>query len=159
MNVEQLMQRTVQTCRAHDTLNDAARLMWEHDCGCVPVVDDDGKAIGMLTDRDICIAAYTRGQPLWEVPVVAAMATAPRTCRTGDSVQSAESIMRADQLRRLPVVDRSDRVVGILSLNDVARQAAREAGRAERSIAPEEVAGTLGAICTPRPCRDLTVPL
>ncbi len=158
MNVEQLMQRTVQTCRAHHTLNDAARLMWEHDCGCLPVVDDDGKVVGMLTDRDICMAVYTRGQPLWQVPVAAAMAADPRTCRTGDSLTEAESVMRQNQIRRLPVIDRRNRVVGILSLNDVARQAARETGHRNRNVAPDEVATTLGAICSPRPCRDL-VPL
>jgi CBS domain-containing protein len=159
MNVEQLMQRTVHTCRAHHTLNDAARLMWEHDCGCLPVVDGEGHAIGMLTDRDICMAAYTRGEALWQIPVAAAMAMNPRTCRTGDTLTHAESVMRDGQLRRLPVVDRRNRVVGILSLNDVARQAAREAHRPNRNVLPDEVASTLGAICTPRPCRDLMVSL
>lgn len=159
MNVEQLMQRTVHTCRVHHTLNDAAQLMWEHDCGCIPVVDDQGKAIGMLTDRDICMAAYTRGRPLWELCVADAMAPNPRTCRMSESLQDAEKIMRDEQVRRLPVVDRHSRVVGLLSLNDIARQAAREAGRSRRNIVPDEVASTLGSICTPRPCRDLALPL
>jgi len=89
MNVEQLMQRTVHTCHLHHTLNDAARLMWEHDCGCIPIVDAHGKAIGILTDRDICMAAYTQGRPLWEVHVAEAMAPNPLTCKTSDSLQAA----------------------------------------------------------------------
>ncbi len=56
MNVGDLMTRDVKTCRSHDSLDRAARIMWDHDCGCVPVVDANGKAVGMITDRDVCMA-------------------------------------------------------------------------------------------------------
>ena len=58
------MTRDVKTCTIHDSLNGAARIMWDHDCGCAPVVDAHGKLVGIVTDRDICMAAYTQGVPL-----------------------------------------------------------------------------------------------
>jgi CBS domain-containing protein len=63
MNVEQVMNRSVKSCRPGDSLNQAAQLMWENRCGAVPVVDAEFKPVGFLTDRDICMAAYTRGKP------------------------------------------------------------------------------------------------
>ena len=73
MKVEQLMSRDVKTCQATEMLNRAAQLMWENDCGCVPVVDEDGRAVGMITDRDVCMAAYTQGRLLDALPVASAM--------------------------------------------------------------------------------------
>jgi CBS domain-containing protein len=62
--VQQVMTMSVYSCHVNDHLGTAAKLMWEHDCGVVPVVNDDGRAIGMLTDRDICMAAFTQGRVL-----------------------------------------------------------------------------------------------
>lgn len=157
MKVEQLMRRTVETCRPGDSLNRAAQLMWEHDCGSVPVVDDDGRAIGIVTDRDVCMAAYTQGGALAALPVASAMARSLHTCRPGDTIGEAERIMRLAQVRRLPVVDVENRVVGILSLGDLAAEATRElTGRRRRTVRSDVVGETLGAICTPRQPRSLS---
>ena len=150
MKVEQVMSRNVKTCLSDDTLNRAAQLMWENDCGCIPVVDDDGRAVGMITDRDVCMAAYTQDGLLNRLSVGSAMAT--------DTVAEAESIMRAAQVRRLPVVDPESHVIGLLSLNDIAREVARERGASGKpEVGSEEVAETLGAICALREHRDLAV--
>ena len=69
MNVGELMSRDVRTCATSDSLNDAARIMWEADCGCAPVVEADGTVVGMITDRDICMAAYTQGRRLMQMTV------------------------------------------------------------------------------------------
>lgn len=155
MKVEQLMKRTVQTCRADDSLNRAVQLMWEQDCGCIPVVDDEGRPIGIVTDRDACMAAYTQGKPLWAMSVRIAMARHVHSCRPHDTLAEAESIMRAAQVRRLPVVDGNGVLVGMLSLNDLAQEVLRESGNGRRELPSEEVAGTLGVICTPRHSRQL----
>jgi len=156
MKVEQLMSRTVRTCRATETLNRAAQLMWENDCGCVPVVDEDGRAVGIVTDRDACMAAYTQGGPLDALPVGSAMARDLRSCRATDTIVEAESIMRAAQVRRLPVVDEAGRLIGLLSLNDIAREAARGRGtRPKPAVVAEELAATLTAICSPRERREV----
>jgi CBS domain-containing protein len=154
MHVEKLMKRDVRTCKRDDSLEVPARTMWEHDCGCVPVVDDDGHVVGMLTDRDICMAAYTRGAPLASLRVDGTMATTVYCCSPKDSLVTAEQIMRANQIRRLPVAAADGRLVGILSLNDLARQAASGHGRkAKADVTPKDVSDTLAAICQPR-CQE-----
>jgi CBS domain-containing protein len=117
------MTRSVVTCRAEDSLNRAAQVMWEADCGAVPIVDDHGLLIGMLTDRDICMAAYTRGLPLAELSVSSVMSTALHSCKPGDSLRSLMDAMAKYQVRRVPVVDDHGKLVGIVSLADVARLA------------------------------------
>jgi CBS domain-containing protein len=68
MEVRRMMRHSVRTCHPNDSLNDAAQVMWEDVCGSVPVVDDQLKPVGFLSDRDICMAAYTQGAPLHVCP-------------------------------------------------------------------------------------------
>lgn len=141
MTVKDVMVETVKCCAAGDTLNRAAQLMWENDCGCVPVVDGDSRVIGMLTDRDICMAAYTQGATLNGIQVSSVMSREVFTCRSRDTLLVAQRAMREHRVRRLPVTDREGKLVGILSLNDIARAVARSAaGKAQ-------VATTMVAIC------------
>jgi CBS-domain-containing membrane protein len=74
----------------------------------------------MLTDRDICMAAYTRGLPLSELPVSGAMSTALATCHANDTLRSIMDLMSARQVRRVPVVDEDEQLLGIVSLADLA---------------------------------------
>jgi CBS domain-containing protein len=104
------------------------------------------------------MAAYTQGGMLSHLGVGGAMTREVRSCRPMDTVAEAESIMRAAQVRRLPVVDAERHIVGLLSLNDIAREAARERGASGKpELGTEEVAETLGAICVPREHRELSV--
>src|SRR5690606_12784324 len=123
MNVAQLMTSPAATCRSTDTLNRAAQIMWERDCGTVPVVDDEGRPIATVTDRDICMATYTQGRALPDIPVSLAMSQTIVTCHKDEPLAKAESLMRTQKIRRLPVVDDDGRVVGILSLSDIATHA------------------------------------
>lgn len=120
MDVRDLM-KTPQVCGPADSLNHAARLLWEHDCGVLPVVDQKNRVIGMLTDRDVCMAAYTQGKTLSELPVHVAMAHAVVRCQPGTDVEAALRVMAEAQVHRLPVVDDNDRLVGVLSFTDVLR--------------------------------------
>jgi CBS domain-containing protein len=147
MKVEQLMKHPVRTCQAEDSLDAASQLLWEGDCGCLPVVDADGRVIGMITDRDICMAAHFEGGPLRALKVRGAMSQNLYACGPSDAISTCEEKMRAHQVRRLPVVDDAGRVIGILSLNDLALEADAEASRRGKDISLAEVAGTLGAIC------------
>ena len=79
--MSELMTRDVASCEMEHPLACSAKIMWERDCGCVPVVDDDNRVVGMLTDRDICMAALTRGRMLVDLPVHAA---ACRSVRKGN---------------------------------------------------------------------------
>jgi CBS domain-containing protein len=152
MKIEQLMKRPVRTCQSEDSLDHAAQLMWEADCGCVPVVDGDGRLLAMITDRDICMAAHFQGGPLRALKVKNAMSKSKGVFagKPYDKIADAESIMRSNQVRRLPVVDEENRVVGIVSLNDIAAEASAEAGTKKREVRLNEVGRTLGDICRHR---------
>lgn len=156
MNVGQLMTQNVRACRPEDTLQAAAQIMWDCDCGCVPVVDADRRVQGMLTDRDICMAAYTQGGPLRALYVSNAMSKQVYSCRAEDTLEAAEEVMRTHQVRRLPVVGAGGRLVGIISLNDLARGAERELPAKRRKVKIDDIGKTLAAICKPRLPRAAT---
>jgi CBS-domain-containing membrane protein len=124
--------------------------MWENDCGAVPIVDSDSKVIGMLTDRDICMAAYTKGIALVDASVASVMSREVSICNPSDNISAAAERMRERQIRRLPVVDKNQRLIGILSVSDIARETERlrAAKSRKRPIKDGELIETLGAICT-----------
>lgn len=153
MKVEQLMTRNVETCRPDESLHRAAELMWRNDCGALPVVSADGETeqvVGMLTDRDVCMAAYLQGRPLWDMTVASAMSKRVCSCRPTDPIHVALKIMETNQIRRLPVLDANDRLVGLLSLADLSREAAREHGLRDPQITETALAQALEAIATSR---------
>jgi len=157
MNIEQIMNRMVETCRSHDTLSVAAGKMWERDLGCLPVLSDDGQVIAMITDRDICMAAYIQGRPLAQMVVSGAMSKQLYSCRPEDAPIEAEETMRQYQVRRLPVIDSRGLLRGMVSLNDLAHEAERQLGHKGRQLSPQEVSATLAAVCTPRAHRELVI--
>jgi CBS domain-containing protein len=150
MKVQELMTSPVQVCRPEDTLSTAAEKMWVHDIGCLPVVDNTEHVIGMITDRDICMAAYTQGRSLSELPVAIAMSKEIYTCTENDSIKDAEEALRSHQIRRLPVLNEKNDLAGIVSLNDIAREAEREIGLKGREISTQEVTATLATVSQPR---------
>ena len=150
MKVQELMRSDVKTCRREDTLERAAQIMWENDCGCIPVVDQELRAVGIITDRDACMGAYTQGRPLWDVPVSTAMSRQVWFCRPEDTISAAEKILQEKRIRRLPVVDAGGRLVGVLSLNDIACEAARERTQKRKDVSDSEIGEVLSSICEPR---------
>jgi CBS domain-containing protein len=123
MKAEALMVRNVLTCSPEDSLEQPARLMWEADVGCIVVTDAERRPVGMITDRDIAMAAYTRGVALRDARVESTMARTIHTCSPRDSLSDVEKKMQQAQVRRLPVVDDAGRLVGIVALGDIARSA------------------------------------
>jgi CBS domain-containing protein len=121
VQVHEKMSRNVAHCSAETRLAQAARKLWDGDCGALPVVDGRSHVIGMITDRDICMAAMTTGKPLDALRVADAMAKDVVTARTTDSLHEAELLMRAHAVRRLPVLDDQNRLIGLLSCNDLIR--------------------------------------
>jgi CBS-domain-containing membrane protein len=121
MKIRDLMSKNPTTCSPGDTLDRAARLMWEADVGSLPVLDDDGRCVGIVTDRDVCMAAYTQGVALRESLVASAMTHDVTLCSPESSIKQVEALMAAKQIRRIPVVDAGAVVVGIVSLADLAR--------------------------------------
>lgn len=148
MNVEELMTKPAVTIRSHEPLSVAAQKMWDHDCGALPVVGDDGRLVGILTDRDVCMSAWSKGQTLDSIRAEDAMAKQVFAVKPDQDVSRAERMMAEHQIRRVPVVDAGEKPVGIISMNDLAREAARAGSRIRDGIA--RVANTLAAICQPR---------
>lgn len=145
MKAKEVMSQPVFTCGPGDSLGHAAHLMWENDIGAVPVVDPDGRLFGIVTDRDACMAAYTQGLPLHAIAVSTAMNNSPYFCGPEDSVEDVERIIHDHQVRRVPVVDAQRQVIGIVSLNDLARRAAGKRIKGEHALVE-----TLAAVCKPR---------
>lgn len=146
MKVEQMMNRKVNACHPEDSLNKAAQLMWDSSCGAVVIIDAGSKPIGFLTDRDICMAAYTRGQRLADLKVEGAMAGRIVCCRIDDELTDAMDTMRAKQMRRLPVLGRDGTLAGILCLDDIAYEAGRPLRGATNYQLRERVADVFIAI-------------
>jgi len=142
MKVDQVMTKNVKTCSMNDTLEVAARIMWENDCGVVPIVDSNGHAIGMVTDRDICMAGLTQGMQYWQIPVSVAASKTLVNVRPDASVRKAEEMMRSHQVRRLAVTDDGGKLLGLVALNDLAVRA----GRTADDLGLGEVGKTLAAI-------------
>jgi CBS domain-containing protein len=153
VKIEDIMTREVHCCTQREALGVPARIMWEHDCGCVPVLDDDGsgRVVGMITDRDLCMAAYTKGRLLDRIGVEEVMSRRLVTCGPRDDVKEAEAAMQRAQVRRLPVVDAEGRLLGLVALADLAGAASGGPRSRKGTVTKKEVVDTLGAICRPAP--------
>jgi CBS domain-containing protein len=150
MRVIDVMTKDVACVRSDEPLSAAARLLWDCDCGALPVVDSEGKAIGMITDRDICMATWSRDERPSSLTVSDAMSRQIFCCAPTDALGSAEDLMRARQIRRVPVVDGNGHLRGILSLADIAKRSELPARRPTASeLGPEVIALTLANICQP----------
>ena len=145
MKVKDLMATDVKRCSPETNLAAAAKIMWEGDCGAVPVTDDRDHVLGMITDRDICIAAATRPGTEAEIPVREVISRAVYTCAPGDDVRAALDTMKSRKVRRLPVVDQGGRLVGIVSIHDIALQSRSRSADAS----PESVLDAFIAITAP----------
>lgn len=149
MKVDKVMNTRPRSVRPHQTLADAVAVMVDRDCGWVPVVDDAGTVVGVLTDRDICLAAHDREKRIDRIAVEGVMRTNIYACRPDDSLLDAEAIMRNRRVRRLPVIDDEGHLVGLISLSDLARRAGMS-DEGPKGLTSVDVARTLAAICEPR---------
>src|SRR5689334_8081382 len=134
MNVSDYMTRDVTVVTPNDTLQQAAKIMGQLDCGALPVGEND-RLVGMITDRDIAIRAVAEGKDPVQTRVRDVMTREVKYCFEDDLLSDATDMMSELQLRRLPVISREKRLVGILSLGDIAREdEPRQAGEALQGI-------------------------
>jgi CBS domain-containing protein len=151
MKVQDIMTTDVRVCGPQATLAAAAQIMWDNDCGTVPVVNDAGTCVGMITDRDICMALATQNRLASELTVGAVSAGKVVACRADADVRTALEQMRHEQLRRLPVLDGEGRLVGILSLADVLRHTKKGESKKGKHVTHKDVLRTLKALTKPAP--------
>lgn len=137
MKVRDIMTASVDSIEAADTIAYAARRMAEDDVGALPILSS-GELVGIVTDRDIVVRAVAAGiRP--DTPIHRIMSDQVTTCSPDDDVQSALLLMGREQIRRMPVCDEHNRVVGIVALADLA----------DRNPSKSEVTETLADICEP----------
>jgi CBS domain-containing protein len=153
MIVREIMTHRVWTVYVEDTLNCAAKLMLDHDCGCVPVIDAREHLVGILTDRDICRAAHEVGEALWRLRVADHMIAPVHSCWAEDSIELAEEMMRIHHVRRLPVVDHERRIVGLLSIDDLARASRIPTCNSVAGLSADAIAETLAKVAAHLPDR------
>lgn len=143
MKVKELMTPNAKAIWLTESLADAAELMWENDCGVLPIIKDGRKVIGMITDRDICMALAMRDRNPSGVSVEEVMTGQVYSVNPEDDIDQALEAMQEHKIRRLPVVNAEGELEGILSMNDVVRNAKAKGN----SIAYGDVVKTYQAIC------------
>src|SRR5579871_3344674 len=114
MKVCDVMTKFVVCCKPESNLGEAVELLWRHNCGILPVINDERKLVGVITDRDICIALGTRNRLAGEIKVGEVASQNVFTCLADDEIHSAMSTMAEYHVRRLPVVSTQGVPVGIL---------------------------------------------
>jgi CBS-domain-containing membrane protein len=124
--------------------------MWCSDCGVLPVVSRDQKVVGMITDRDMCMAACLHGTTLKDLMVGDAMARTVFTCHAADPIEDAIRRMADHQVRRVPVVDADGRLIGILAMNDIARRIVSLTDGRSRARLTSRFVEALASICETR---------
>jgi CBS domain-containing protein len=148
MRVEHVMNRDVQTCRPETNLSTAAMQMWKGDCGVLPVVTATGEVVGMITDRDICMAAATKHRDAATIRVKEVISGQVYACSPDADIHTALNVMRQKQVRRLPIINGEDgKLVGILSIDDVALKVG---GGLKSDLSAQDLENTLRAICAHR---------
>lgn len=149
MKVMDVYMRDPVKCGPDSNLAAAARAMWEFDCGIVPVIDAGGLLMGVVSDRDITMAALTKNRPPSEIHVREVMTGAVRTCRPEDDIAEAMKTLAAHRLRRLPVVDGEGRLLGMLSLSDLVHRG-QIPGTGPDEIPGQELLAMLKEVLNPR---------
>jgi CBS domain-containing protein len=153
MKIDAIMSRPARSCGPDTNLGSVVETMWTYDCGIVPVVNERGEAIGVVTDRDVCIALGTRDVPASSLVARNVMTQPVIGCAPADDCVAALLTMEERHVRRLPVLGIGDVLLGIVSIDDIVRWAARApASDPLRSMVLQVLAG----VETPaRPVRTL----
>lgn len=129
MNVQEVMCKNVVSCSASSNLDDVAKMMWDNDCGSVPIVDEQKKPIGMVTDRDIAMSASLAHRPLWEITTGEVNNGRDAiTCEQIDDVKTVLATMKDQQVRRLAVVNQSGELSGMVTIGDLLKFSAYQKG-------------------------------
>ena len=145
MRVRDIMRKPAANCTPDMNLAAACELLKKYRCGSLPVVGEGGNVIGMITDRDICVALGTRDEKPSQILVDEVMPARLFTCAPEDEVQCALKTIRRQKIRRLPVIDGSGVLRGILCMDDIVAAAKPHAGKHEISF--DDVVETYQSIC------------
>ena len=144
MRARDIMTKKPQCCRSEQTARDAAQVMRDRDCGCVPIVDGSDRVVGIVTDRDLTVRAIAAGRD-GNTRLADLMTPSVECCGQDDDLRDVEQRMAELQVRRIPIVDAGGRCLGIISQADIARAASS----ADGVVTSEEVALVVEQISQP----------
>src|SRR4030095_10720552 len=150
MKVEDVMTRDVEYCTLETNLAAAAMQMWDRDCGVLPVVDEQRKVIGMITDRDICMKAATNHQDIAAIKVEELTSGPIHTCKPETDIRAALEALQRAFVSRLPVVNDAGQLEGILSVSDILRLSWEKVDKATPGVTYADVVSTFKVISAPR---------
>jgi CBS domain-containing protein len=122
MKIRDIMTKDPACCVLSDSAQTVAKILCDRNIGSMPVVADQQsrKLVGMITDRDLCCSVIAQGMDPKTTPIEKLITLAPANCRDGENVEHCERLMQEHQVRRIPIVDAEDRVIGIVSQADLA---------------------------------------
>jgi|SRR5579864_5982041 len=146
MTVRDVMTKPVATCGPETNLAEATALMWDNDCGVLPVTSETGELLGIVTDRDICIALGTKNVRASDLFVREVIKDHTFVCKSSDDIHTALQTMREGKIRRLPVVKDNALLEGIVSMDDVVLNARSTDGKMGSGISDGDAVTTLQAI-------------
>jgi len=146
MRASDLMSRNIQTVYPDDRVGYAARLMRDWDCGALPVVDRENRLVGIVTDRDITTRLIANDSDTQNTVVADCMTERAFACHADDHLRECMRQMARHRVRRLPVVNNRDQVIGVISQGDLARHAGAYTGSGAR----REIADVLSEISEPK---------
>jgi CBS domain-containing protein len=150
MKVQDIMTSDVQCCSPETNLAAAAKMMWDSDCGALPVLNVQSQVMSIITDRDICMAAATKNRSASDITVWETVSGKAHTCHLSDDVYTALDMMKREKIRRLPVVDEDEVLQGIVSMNDFVLLAGETKVGKPPALSYEDVVRTMKAISVHR---------
>jgi CBS domain-containing protein len=147
MKVKEIMTDNAKACTPTSNLAEVAGLMWNNDCGILPVVAHGGRVVGLITDRDVCMAAATKHRHLENIAVEDVSSGKVISCQPDDDVRTALKTMQENKIRRLPVVANDGTLQGIVSMNDIVLRAQEARDKKTPEVSYADVVTTYKAIC------------
>lgn len=146
MKTKEVMTGTPYYCQPETNLGSATELMWNANCGFLPVEAPDGKVIGVITDRDICIALGTSGRSSGDVTVAEVMSGRLCSCAPDDDIHIALQTLREGKVRRLPVIAANGSLEGVISIDDIVLRTEPQSLGKEPELSSDEVVRTFRTI-------------
>lgn len=139
MEVKECMSTKVCYCTPNSSVKDAAKLMCDNHVGCIPVCNNENQIVGVITDRDVILRSIACDKDVCQTKVSDIMTCNPCCCTPDTTIDEAEKLMSGLQIRRIPVCDTNNKIVGIISLGDLAHHG--------KEVGENQVCNTLENIC------------
>ncbi len=153
MKVTEVMAKPPAYCSPETNLASAVEILWRQNCGILPIVDSKEKVVGLVTDRDICVALGTRNKRPSELTVNEVASGKVVSCKPDDDLRAALAAMAQAKVRRLPVIDTAGKLQGLLSIDDVVVQTGVGTLTGNSGLSFDDLAKTLKVLYAAKPLR------